>query len=79
MLVDLDIKNSNISLPIMLGASPFFFGWKISKRQHPFYKGIFCPKYFVFVLEPYFSHHEVMTTLGVIYSQFWASKFFMFT
>jgi hypothetical protein len=26
MLVDLDIKNSNISLPIMLGASPFFFG-----------------------------------------------------
>jgi hypothetical protein len=31
-----DIKNSKIRLPIMLGASLFVLGRKISKRQHLF-------------------------------------------
>jgi len=38
ILGDPDIKNFKIRLPIMLGASLFFLGQKISKRQHHFLK-----------------------------------------
>jgi len=44
ILVDLDIKNSNICLWIMLGAS-LFFGDLQTATSLFFLKGIFCPKF----------------------------------
>ncbi len=41
--IDLNIKNSKICLPIMLGAS-FFGGKKSLKRNIHFKNGIFCCK-----------------------------------
>jgi hypothetical protein len=37
--IDLDIKNSKNCLPIILGASLFLLGQKISQRRHFFFEG----------------------------------------
>jgi len=47
MLVDLDIKISNICLPIMLGASLFFLGEKSPKGNILFLREYFVPKIFL--------------------------------
>jgi hypothetical protein len=44
MLVDLDIKNSNICLPIMLGASLFFWVKNLQMATSFFLREYFVPK-----------------------------------
>jgi hypothetical protein len=52
LLVDLDIQNSKICLPIMLGAILVFWGGqKTFKRQHPFLKREYILSQIIFFLK----------------------------
>lgn len=78
-LTDIHTLSTNLSLMALKihFLSPRLFSTKLFNKVKEEREEV--TQSLVFILEPYFSHHEVMIALGVIYSQFCVSKFFMFT